>query len=81
METEDFIEELRNHFYDNGDIDLQVELGDEEEINIYLDLPNTENYNYHIDILEDFFRDREYDNEDFSVDGDYEGTITIYLDA
>ena len=79
MQLEEFIEDLRNYFYDNGDIDLQLELG-EEEINIYLDLPSTENYDVHIDMIEEFFSYSEYDIEDFSIDGDYEGTIIIYLE-
>ena len=74
---EEFTEDVRNYFYDNGDNDIQVEVG-EYELTIYLDLPSTENYDTAIDRLEQFFVEGKYDYEDFSVDGDYEGIITIY---
>ena len=74
---EEFTEDVRNYFYDNGDNDIQVEVG-EYELTIYLDLPSTENYDTAIDRLEQFFVEGKYDYEDFSVDGDYEGIIKIY---
>ena len=76
MELAEFTDDLRDYFYDEGDIDLQVEQ-DDNEINIYLDLPSTENYDAHIDEIESFFRNGNYDVEDFEISGDYEGTITL----
>jgi hypothetical protein len=71
-----FGEDLRDWFYDNGDTDVQVEV-DEDEVNVYLDLPSTDNYDAHIIAIESFFRDSDFDVEDYEIDGDYEGQITI----
>jgi hypothetical protein len=80
MELMEFTSTLRDYFYDNNDIDLQVEL-DDYEISIYLDLPSTENYNNHINEVEKFFRYSNYDIEDFEIDGDYEGCITLIYEG
>ena len=73
---DEITEDLRDYFYDKGDTDLQVEL-DDEIINVYLDLPDTRNYDSHIDAIERFFRRSKYDVEDFEISGDYEGHIEI----
>jgi hypothetical protein len=76
MALEDIVEDVRDYFYENGNTDLQVEIG-ESEFSIFLDLPNTSNYEYHINELEKFFRvSDDHDIEDFDIDGDYEGIIT-----
>ena len=76
MDLSKIAEDLRNYFYDDHDVDLQVEL-DDNEINVYLDLPSTENYDNHIEAIENYFRDSDNDIDDFDIDGDYEGTITL----
>ena len=73
---EDLGEDLRDYFYDENNVDLQVET-DEDEINVYLDLPSTDNYDNHITEIERFFKFSDYDVEDYEIDGDYEGQITI----
>jgi len=73
---EQFTEDLRDYFYDECNTDVQVEL-DDNEINVYLSLPSTSNYDAHIYAIERFFKRSEYDVEDFDIDGDYEGVITI----
>jgi hypothetical protein len=42
-----------------------------------LDLPSTDNYDNHITEIERFFKFSDYDVEDYEIDGDYEGQITI----
>lgn len=76
LNLETVVEELRDYFYDKNNEDVQVKL-DENEINVYLDLPDTRNYDAHIDTIERFFSKSKYDVEDFDFDGDYEGTITL----
>ena len=76
IELSEFTNDLRDYFYDEGNVDVQVEQ-DDNEVNIYLDLPSTENYDAHIEEVESFFRNSEYDVEDFDIDGDYEGCITL----
>ena len=80
MELSEFTDELRDYFYDEDNTDLEVEQ-DDNEINIYLDLPSIENYDIHISRIEKFFRSTKYDVEDFEIDGDYEGYITIIYEG
>ena len=62
-------------YFSESECDIVV--SDEEVINIYLDLPNTENYNDFLQEVENFFKNSEYDVEDFELDGDYEGHIEL----
>ena len=57
--------------------ECEVTLQDEESVNIYLDLPNTENYNYFINKIEKIFSKTKWDVEDWEIDGDMEGHIEI----
>jgi len=74
--NEELAEDLRDYLYDEGFIDAQIEQ-DDEVTNIYLDLPNTGNYDTHIEAVESFFAQSVFDVEDFEIDGDYEGHIEI----
>ncbi len=47
------------------------------EVLIHMDLPSEENYNYAIELVELFFEEEEYDIEEYYIDGDYEGIISI----
>jgi len=76
MAAQRFGDDLRDYFYYDGNIDLQVEV-DDNTISIYLDLPSEANYDSHMILLEEFFSENNYDVEDFDIDGDYEGTITL----
>ena len=77
IDLEEFTETLRDYFYDNGNVDIQVEL-DEDTIYVYLDLPSVENYEKHMYYIERFFNKSLFDVEDFEIDGDYEGQIEIF---
>ena len=65
--------------------DVEVYLGreecevmqDGEIVNIWLDLPDTENYNYFINKIEKMFSKIKWDVEDWEIDGDYEGHIEL----
>ena len=77
-ELEELAEELRDYFYDNRIEEQQVEYDeDASEINIYLDLPDTDNYDDYVREIELFFRSSDSDIDDFDIDGDYEGVITL----
>jgi len=80
IKLDEFTEDLRDYMYDEGFIDAQIEQ-DDEEVNVYLDLPNTENYDTHIEVIESFFAQSNYDVEDFEIDGDYEGHIYILYEG
>ncbi len=71
---EKLAEDLENEL-EEAECDIVVQ--EEESINIYLDLPETENYNYFIEEVERFFRNSRYDVEDFSIYVYYEGNIEI----
>ena len=60
-----------------GESECDIVVSDEEVINIYLDLPNTENYNDFLQEVENFFKNSEYDVEDFEIEGDHEGHIEL----
>jgi len=71
------LEELAEHielYLAEKECDIVVS---EDTVNVYLDLPNTDNYNYFINKIEKIFSKIEYDVEDFEIDGDYEGHIII----
>jgi len=73
-----FVEKLSEDidiFFSESECDVVV--SDEEIVNIYLNLPNTENYNDFITEVETFFKSSKYHIEDFEIDGDYEGHIII----
>ena len=55
MNIEEFTEDLREYFQMENNVELQIEQ-DENIVNVYLDLPNTDNYDTHIDEIENFFR-------------------------
>lgn len=74
MELETVADELYVYLEDKGFDDLEVHVRG-NVIEIYLDLPNTDNYNSTLAVVENFF-DRYY-VEDFEIDGDYEGLITL----
>ena len=71
-------EDLGNEL-EEAECDIVVQ--EEESVNIYLDLPETENYNHFIELVERFFRNSRYDVEDFEISGDYEGHIEIIYEG
>jgi len=75
QETMELVENLRVFlkYKESGSL---VNL-DNENIEIVLDLPSEENYNFHIDLIEEFMEDEYITEEDYSIDGDYEGSILL----
>jgi len=72
---EEMVDNLRNHLYDNDSYAVVEEM--EEGVSIYLDLPSEESYFYHMKLIEEFFRIYPYSIDEFLIEGDYEGCITI----
>jgi hypothetical protein len=75
---EELIDDIRNFMYDNESYAIIEET--DTGLSIFLDLPSEISYQFHIDLVYEFFREFGYDIEDCSVDGDYEGCITIDSD-
>lgn len=70
---EQFTDDLETYLQDD-ECEVIQEAG---TVNVYLDLPNTENYNHFVSKVERVFSKTKYDTEDWEIDGDYEGCIEI----
>ena len=73
MELEQFVDDVEVYL---GREECEV-IQDDEIVNIWLDLPNTENYNYFINKIEKIFSRTKWDVEDWEIDGDMEGHIEL----
>jgi len=71
---EQFAEDIETYLAEK---ECEVEVQDDEIVSIYLELPNTENYNYFINKIEKIFSKMKWDVEDWEIDGDYEGHIEL----
>jgi len=82
MILEELAEVLKDYFYDNEIYEQEVEYDeDTQEVNIYLNLPNEDNYNEYLREIELFYRQSKFHIDDFDIDGDYEGQITIIYEG
>lgn len=75
--VEDLAEELHENI---GEYECTID-SEDNVITIYLDLPDTYNYNTFISKIERFLVKSKYDIEDFDIDGDYEGQIEIVYEG
>jgi len=79
LEIDELLDGLSAYFDEEGYHDLDIEINNStDSIEISLDLPSTSNYDSTMKCLERFFNSKSsYHIEDFDIDGDYEGQITV----